>query len=105
MSRYIQPRPTLEKAIHARIQRMIVVRYTVAGVSSLGFVSAGVFVWSSVYQYASLFFVGSAFTYWKEILLSMTEALPFLATLALLVSVTLMLWSVTTIYDKQKRYI
>jgi len=105
MSRYIQPRITLEKAIHARIRRIVMMRYVVAGVSTAGFVSAGIFVWDSVYQYASLLFVGNALTYWREILLSVTEALPFLATFALLVSVTLMLWSITTIYDKQKRYI
>jgi hypothetical protein len=46
-----------------------------------------------------------ALVYWKEILLSATEALPFLATLALFISVTLMLWSIPHIYERQKRYI
>lgn len=105
MSRYIHASHALEMAIYRRIRRIIIMRYAMAGLSTISFAVAGVYVWSSVYQYIAVFFEKDALVYWKEILLSATEALPFLATLALFISVTLMLWSIPHIYERQKRYI
>jgi uncharacterized YccA/Bax inhibitor family protein len=105
MSRYIQASIALEQAIYRRIRRIIIMRYSVAAASTVSCIVAGVYVWNAVYQYIGVFLEKNTLVYWKEILLSVTEALPFLATLALFTSVTLMLWSITHIYDKQKRYI
>lgn len=105
MSRYIHATYALEMAICRKIRRIIMIRYAMAGLSTVSFAVAGVYVWSSVYQYIAVFLEKDTLVYWKEILLSATEALPFLATLALFTSVTLMLWSIPHIYEKQKRYI
>ena len=105
MSRYIQASYALEQAIYRRIKRIIIMRYSVAFASTVGCITAGVYVWNSIYQYIAVLLEKDTLVYWKEILLSVTEALPFLATLALFTSITLMLWSIPHIYDNQKRYI
>lgn len=105
MSRYITASIALEQAIYRRIQRIIIMRYSIAIASTISCITAGVYVWNSIYQYVAIFLEKDTFVFWKEILLSVTEALPFLATLALFISITLMLWSITHIYDTQKRYI
>lgn len=102
MSRYIHASLALEARIYRKVRHIVVFRYVVASISSIGVVLLGLSVWGEVSYFASFLFEQGALTYWKDIVFSVAEALPFLATLGFFVSITLSLWSLTNIYAHQK---